>query len=197
MAASVARFDSVTGDKINRLRKSYEGKIKDLPGRNKGANMEGVFMDMIDYPDEEWQIQRVAGRDISKGATDDLLAKLDRATKMESGRLPGTDHDTWKNAIHLDEQPVIKTEPGVAAQPRGGGQSPAHGVAQAAPSSTRASRGVKRSYQDDSFEGYGDGFGDDTNEAHSPKDGDEGGGGSRKKKRRVGVPIKPKSRKRL
>ncbi|KAL9033478.1 MAG: hypothetical protein Q9214_007498, partial [Letrouitia sp. 1 TL-2023] len=39
LASSVARTDPVTGEKINKMRKSYEGKVKalGLAGRNRAV----------------------------------------------------------------------------------------------------------------------------------------------------------------
>ena len=106
IAESVARQDPVTGAK-KKLRKSYKGKIMDLPGRPEIPKMatrltEGEtgadesapapknrsmgFLEMLDWPEEEWRAQKVIGKEISQGLSPDMLR---RALTMPTGPIPG------------------------------------------------------------------------------------------------------------
>ncbi|EDN02927.1 predicted protein [Histoplasma mississippiense (nom. inval.)] len=101
VASSVARTDPVTGEKINRLRKSYEGKIKGLglAGRNKPVKAEpgtpGGLKYLTLWPEEEWQNQKVYGKDIKVAEPDSSFFKQQlKAMKMEPGSLPN--HEFWE-----------------------------------------------------------------------------------------------------
>ena len=61
LANSVRRKDPVTGEKINKLRKSYESKIKEFAGKNKPVVNEGEFFHLLNWPDEEWANTRNDG----------------------------------------------------------------------------------------------------------------------------------------
>lgn len=98
----------MTGEKINKLRKSYEGKVKTLalPGRNKPTDRPGELLGLMEWPDEGWYDQRVYGRELetaldpSKGI---VMGKLDKALKMLPGRLPNEEHERWKNIVGLED----------------------------------------------------------------------------------------------
>ena len=104
IAEKVARFDATTGKK-NKLRKSYKGYIAGLSGKNEvvakptqlGAG--GYMMDdRLDpnehklqylgyYPQEEWHLSHVLGKDISRGFE---MSKLKRSlTGITKGDIPG------------------------------------------------------------------------------------------------------------
>ncbi|KAI9727572.1 MAG: hypothetical protein M1828_006514 [Chrysothrix sp. TS-e1954] len=186
VAAGLARHDPATGDKINKLRKSYEGKIKDLgvPGKNKATSNFEEMMNLVGFPDEEWQVQKVHGKDLRHGLGENMLAKLDAALKIDPGRLPQDENDKWRSAIGIDEglpkstvpsQGSKKpTEPGATTQPG----TPSSAATNNAVRPLR--RGTKRRYNDDSFEGYGEGFVDDNGELITV-DGDESSSKKRRK----------------
>ncbi|KAI9839890.1 MAG: hypothetical protein M1819_000082 [Sarea resinae] len=214
LVATVARKDPVTGEKINRLRKSYEGKVKEfgLAGRNKAVkhpeDQPGGLLELVHWPDEEWQNQKVMGKEISRGFSDTLKAKLDRVTQMLPGPLP--DDDSWRSKLGLDEtkeeemqaladisarkqqQQASQVNQVRAAQTNGIPSSVAAASIPTEPARPRRS-GKKRSYNESSWTGYGDGFVDDEDMAggYSTGDGEDGrrGAGSKKKRKRVGHPF--------
>ena len=95
IAASVARTDPVTGEKINKLRKSYEGKVKNLQiaGKNKAVKVPDEFTNLLQWPEQEWHNQKVHGKSAMDGLSGDLLGMLDRAVQMAPGKLPAAEAD--------------------------------------------------------------------------------------------------------
>ncbi|KAJ9249848.1 hypothetical protein DTO207G8_6468 [Paecilomyces variotii] len=177
IAKSVARTDPVTGEKINRLRKSYEGKLKGLglAGRNKPVKHDpgapGGLRDLTMWPEEEWQNQKVSGKEIRVADLDSAFYKLQmKAMKMEPGTVPN--HEFWEDALG-HEKPPKHPGPGDskkvsgAATPNAARQpSQPNGTPTATePERTRPSRGRKRHYDDNSFVGYGEGYVDDDDDA--------------------------------
>jgi hypothetical protein len=188
----VARTDPITGEKINKLRKSYEGHIKALhiAGKPKAVKMEGPkgLMYPLGWPDEEYQIQRVNGKEFhtaidmeTKQPTAAFDALMSSAFgRMAPGPLPPADAARFRAYLATDE--ASKAKAATEAVQHRGVQS-----ASAAPTPVnpavgpRASRpersGAKRSYTDVSFQGYGEGFADE---------GEDDGEGGVTKKRRLG-----------
>ncbi|KAI5300466.1 hypothetical protein KEM56_002433, partial [Ascosphaera pollenicola] len=108
VARTVARNDLITGEKINRLRKSYEGKIKSLglAGRNKPVRVEpgqpNSLRDLLAFPDEEWHNQRVFGKEIRVPDPDSAQHRLLlKATKCEPGYLPNA--SMWEDLLGQDK----------------------------------------------------------------------------------------------
>ena len=175
----------MTGEKINRLRKSYEGKVKSLglAGRNRAVKHEKEKMlglaAMADWPEEEWQNQKVMGRDVQKGLSSTTLAKLEKAMRMQPGPIPN--NNEWEDLLGFEKaapvQPVMESAPKSQKRKH---SSNTDGLSNGAPrlktvkvsasasasaSASEAPRpkrsGKKRRYDDHSFEGYGEGFVDD------------------------------------
>ena len=46
---------------------------------------------MVQWPEDEWQTQKVMGKELEMGLGDSILAKLDRALRFEPGPLPDFD----------------------------------------------------------------------------------------------------------
>lgn len=193
LADSVRRKHPETGEKINKLRKSYENKIKDFRGRNKPVSNEGQFFNTLNYPDEEWGIQRVQGNEMENALTEegqalstDMEKKLECALAgMTPGPLPAADREKWRTFLNLELPPKAKqTDPQAVSS---SAAAAAYGNQHTAHEPRRPKRqGTKRRYDDDAFEGYAEGFADDGYE-----DSDEdrrssiSGGGSRKRRRKV------------
>ena len=188
VAASMARKDPVTGEKINKLRKSYEGKIKELKiagEKNKSNSKPGELLDELLYwPDEEWYSQKVHGKEMETLLSEDMMQKLDKALQMAPGKMPkaqeskfrtmvGDGTDKSKPAINGPVKPI----PAMQAKP---GKTSLSAAPSPAMRATRPERtGAKRSYDDTAFKGYGEGYADDGDST-----GAEGSGNSAKKKRR-------------
>lgn len=195
VAHSVARIDPVTGEKINRLRKSYEGKLKGLglAGRNKSIKQEigqpGSLRHLTMWPEEEWQNQKVYGKPIKVADMDSALQALQaKAMQMEPG--PVRNNDFWEDILG-HEKPGKHTAPVEAKKsaPAPSARPSSHAYA-ASPQSQeaerpRASRGRKRHYDDNSFAGYGEGFVDDDDDPGF-KSSD---GSGKKKRKKVGIHI--------
>lgn len=177
LAATVARTDPVTGEKINKMRKSYEGQLKTLglAGRNRSVkHEEGKQMglrEMTLWPDEEWQNQKVGGKDVHKGLPSEILAKLDKAMQMQPGSLPN--NHQWENLLGNDIPKLVeptKTSK-IPNKPLTKANSQVNGNTVNAENVRPQRTNKKRSYGDASFEGYAgyaEGIEDD--------DADTGGG---------------------
>ena len=200
--AKVARTDPVTHEKINKLRKSYEGQIKNfaLAGRNKPTKDEipqgqwsSLNMMMLE-PEESWYASKVMGKKIE--VTRDLEARVHKAIVLQPGRMKN--HENWEDLLgHEKPRAPPVQDPAGRKAPSGAIQRPqvngnaVRTMSHAAGDGTRPRRvGKKRSYADNSFEGYGDGFVDDENVdmdqgfLSNSEDGSHGPG--RKKRKKVG-----------
>ena len=169
LAASVARTDPVTGEKINKMRKSYEGHIKTLAlsGRNRAVKHEpekGMgLIDLTLWPEEEWQNQKVAGKDVHQGLPASILAKLDKAMQMQPGPVPN--NNEWDD--QLGHEKVKPGDTKASKVPHNINTAKANGQVNGNIANTNAEAirpkrtGRKRRYDEHSFEGYGEGFVDD------------------------------------
>lgn len=198
-AESVARTDPNTGGKGKRLRKSYEGKIKEfgLAGRNKPAKHEsgtsGGLRQLTLWPEEEWQNQKVYGKEIKAAEPDSNAYKMQmRAMKLEPGPVPNNEY--WESVLGHEKQPSVSTattEPSrKPSAPTPTFQQPSQ--ANGTPSATtpvagdpgRPKRaGKKRSYTDDSFVGYADAFAEDEDLEGSMYSNSEAGSSKKKRKK--------------
>jgi hypothetical protein len=172
--ARVRRADLETGEKIlkNKIRKSYEGKVKDLhiSGVNKAVSVPRELIGgdgLLAIPEETWKSTKVAGNDVLLGPMPSFLAKLDRAVAMAPGKLPDRESDKWKKLIGQDQ--IAKVKPADAMRKSNGvANGPPTGPPSAAPSpglrpttARPARKSAKRSYHDSTFTGYGEGFADE------------------------------------
>ncbi|KAF2189753.1 Rox3-domain-containing protein [Zopfia rhizophila CBS 207.26] len=194
VANSVARTDPATGEKINRIRKSYEGHIKNMQiaGKPKAVKMENAIMKHLDWPDEEYHMQRVHGRSMESALTPDLTGLsanfenlLNQALPMAPGPLPTVDTQQFKTYLATDDG--SKSKAGAekkGLQPSSTAQSSA--VPSPAPKPPRPERtGTKRRYNDSSFVGYSEGYADD--DIAESTGGEDDGRNSFRKKRKVKV----------
>ncbi|KAK7513517.1 Rox3 mediator complex subunit-domain-containing protein [Phyllosticta citriasiana] len=198
---SVARFDLQTGEKLHKLRKSYEGYVKEFKlsgGKSKPEAREDQLLSLVQMPDDEWHAQRVHGKELERGVNP-LMDKLNKALKMTPGKLPASEETKWKSRIGTDEtalkRPGGELLDNAAKKARiGQGSMPGRNSATSSPAlrpSGAAKPGVirperigkKRSYVESSFKGYGEGFADD-DLAESTGAEDDGRGNANKKKRR-------------
>ena len=203
LAKSVARVDPVTGEKINKLRKSYEGHIKALQiaGKAKATKMDGVFTNLLAMPEEDWHASRVSGKEVERALESDgsrLNSNWDSLLNsalagMAPGPLGNKDTNSYKQYLGMDEAlkargvpegVAPRSVPATAATPLA--ITPAH----AARLGGRPERaGSKRSYNETSFSGYGEGFADDY--AGNSTGGEEAEGGMSKKRRLGGFERGP------
>jgi Rox3 mediator complex subunit len=171
--AKVARTDPVTHEKVNKLRKSYEGQIKNfqLAGKNKPVKdeiPEGQWSSlnlMMMEPEESWYASKVMGKKIE--VTSDLESRLQKAMFLQPGRTK--DDEYWSDLLlHEKPRPAPAQETtGKRAPPssfqrpqlngNGGRSTPLASGEAARPRRDKK----KRSYTDNSFEGYEEGFVDD------------------------------------
>ena len=189
----------MTGEKINKLRKSYEGHLKPLglAGKNKGvqAEPEKRLLETYFWPEEEYHSQKVHGKDVRRGLPAATLAKLEKAMHMQPGPLP--DNSKWEEIFGFE-----KTKPiGTAFDKKGKASTSATQISEqvnghravaaagAESEETRPKRaGKKRRYNDDSFEGYAEGFVDDAEDAvggegYSSEERSRRGSGSKRRKK--------------
>ncbi|KAK0950996.1 hypothetical protein LTR91_025276 [Friedmanniomyces endolithicus] len=183
--ASVARHDAA-GNKINKLRKSYEGKVKQLglSGRSKAQMGNGALAGLIvpewDYDVGEgktlWEQDRGAEFPLGDPDTEqEILGKLSSALAMRPGHFPRSEHEQWKNVLGLDEPkgtPVVAaTKPyGLLTAVNPALAKTAPGIRHSAPASpgeglggaARPERaGKKHRYDEASYSGYHEGYDDD------------------------------------
>jgi hypothetical protein len=182
LTKSVRRVDPDTGEKINKLRKSYEGKIKELriPGRNKAISLEDSEFgpEMLMPPEEDWHNTFVHGKEIRKGLNPELLRK---AVSFTPGKLPAAEASKWENLLGFDDNVPVKAVP-KEAQTRPTSTATTTTATTPNPLNRPNRLSSKRSYQDTSFSGYNETFGEDEEAT------DEDGGlsaGSRKRRKKV------------
>lgn len=169
LVASVARFDPASGEKINKMRKSYEGQLKTLglSGRNRAVKHEpnkGMSLrDLTLWPEEEWQNQKVSGKDIHQGLPAGVMAKLDKAMQMQPGPVPNSSE--WEDQLGHEKIKPVNAKASKAPQNTATASANVNGQVNGADTSAEAIRpkraGRKRRYDEHSFEGYGEGFVDD------------------------------------
>lgn len=210
IAHSVARQNLTTGA-LSGLRQSYKNQATalDFPGlHNPVSRPEGnrpSLTDMWHMPVDYWENMYVRGADIKDGMASELVSNLENAFTMENNPNALAGHDIrW---LDLDAAEGGKTKRGSTAKPSL--KRPALNVMATAPSgaSLRVSTpgssrsadtaamlgdlnrpkrsGKKRRYNDDSFEGYGEGFIDDDGVSVSSLGADE----RRKKRRKVSSTV--------
>lgn len=115
--ASVRRVDPVTGQKVNKLRKSYEGKLKELSldGRNKATEsmreLEGLvdpgWDNITQNGNTLWQEQNPLA-DTENYLKNDMLANLDAAISLKPGKLPKEEYKHWNYILGLNI-PITKS----------------------------------------------------------------------------------------
>ncbi|KAI9841738.1 MAG: hypothetical protein M1837_000399 [Sclerophora amabilis] len=204
LAATVSRTDPITGEK-KKTRKTYKKYLQmfSLAGRNSEVShpkdQPGGFEDIMAWPEEEWDNQKVAGKDVNDGLSDATLTKLERAMDLGPGPLPGFDASqlgldvpSAKDAKKpLSQAPVV---PQKSAQSNGGPSSVLSNGGESPPGDPARPKRVtkKRRYDERSFEGYGEGFADDDVDAaaavyrsDSEKDDDRRGSMGKKKRKKV------------
>ncbi|KAJ8119981.1 hypothetical protein O1611_g10484 [Lasiodiplodia mahajangana] len=182
IAAEVARTKP-NGEK-NALRKTYKGQIKMLGLSGHFDNITkkdpSVLLEMSRVPEEDWQNRFVSGRDIERGFSSTCQSNLAKAMTVTRGQIPKT---LWDSSVlgdlapghaskkaSSDQVPRATAPSTPALSATGAAQKPTKALA---PQLDRARRlGKKRSYQDSSFEGYGEGYDDDTG-GYSTADGDD------------------------
>ena len=169
-----------------------------LAGRNKAIKHEedtpGGLVEMSAWPDEEWYVQKVSGKELSKGLSSGTLSKLEKALKLEPGPVPK--NDEWENILGHESRkgPVLEGKakqpvPSTVKAPKANGQTNGVTTVPAEKGVARPQRARKRTrYDDASFEGYGEGFVDDDRDdedGYTSNDGSKRSSGSRKKRRKV------------
>ncbi|KAF1968615.1 Rox3-domain-containing protein [Bimuria novae-zelandiae CBS 107.79] len=182
LARSVARTDPSTGEKINKLRKSYEGHIKALQiaGKPKAVKMEGKFTNLVGWGDDDYYLSAVNGKEMHKatngagGLSADFEDLVNGALGgMDKGPLPTAEANKYRSYLGTDET-VKPKAPGEGAPPRGMPSAATTPNPQASSAASRLARpertGSKRQYTDASFHGYGEGFTDDYAESTGGED---------------------------
>lgn len=198
---SVARKDPVTGEKINKLRKSYESKVKNLglEGKPKAkagkAELEGLVDPAWNNTTEDggtWWTATHAETMLGSGQEDQLFARLDAALSFAPGKLPEQEDHQWSRELGLDEPAAAKKgTPLVAPTKTVAGKAmgkthPANFGRNSAPASPRnlqrpERQNKKRRYDDSSYTGY-EGFEDDGYSTGGMDDRASSGGKRQKRK---------------
>ncbi|KAF2667306.1 Rox3-domain-containing protein [Microthyrium microscopicum] len=161
------RTDPDTGEKLVKLRKSYEGKIKELKigGRNKAPEAPEQFKRMLEIPEEHYVSMHVRGQEPEDiVGTPEWEQKLNRALQMLPGKLPTKEDTFYKNLISLEET-AVPTKINKSAPISFDANRKANSGKQISQAESKLQRperhGAKRNYDDASYVGYGDGGEDD------------------------------------
>lgn len=194
MAKGVARTNPDGTKSV--IRKSYKGyiaRIFQMPGAYDAVKKERedptTLLAQMTLPDDEWDVKyRTAASQIKNGLPPLALKQLPTALTMAKGNLP---KEVW--------DPKVLGDTGKAAAPdqarliqQSGGRTPQH--VPSVPGAPRPSKGEpvrpkrnikKRTYQDGSFEGYGEGFTDDYENGYSTGGDAEDRAGGRKRLKKV------------
>lgn len=159
---SVARFDPVTGEKFNGLKKSYRSKLKGLEGRNQATKSQAELWGFVN---PEWDQPRGDGQDLwmehkgklmlDQSDLDGIMGVLDDALGgMQQGHLPHPQHENWKKTLGLDDanqaaNGPVKPLPNALNAPKVGAQNPllsktsaATAMRSSAPASPRNANGA-------------------------------------------------------
>ncbi|CAI6247957.1 unnamed protein product [Periconia digitata] len=193
LARSVARTDPATGEKTNKLRKSYEGQIKKMSilGKHKAVKMDMKLTNLMNYPEEEYKATVVSDKDVSKVALNpegsglnahlgDLVGRA--LGGIVPGNIPQPDQMKYKQYIGSDE--IVKPKTGQEAATHraaisGSGTPNAHTPVSRIARPERM--GSKRQYTDVSYQGYGEGYADDYAESTGGEDNAQGNFAKRRK----------------
>lgn len=188
LARSVARNDPITGEKINKLRKSYEGHIKALQiaGKPKAIKMEGKLAGPMSIPEEEYHSLMVQGKEMQKALnaqetrlSSDFDSLLSSALgSIGPGPLPAPDTAKYRAYLATDE--AIKAKAGPEVPPHravpSAALTPNPNTPSGGPHGSRPARaGSKRQYTETSYQGYGEGFADDFGESTGGEDNAQNG----------------------
>lgn len=196
LLATVARTEPFPPyEKINKLRKSYEGQIKTagLSGRNKPFREErdpedgGIskLRKLATMPEEDFQAKQ-AERKI--GDLSGLRDKLQSALKLNPGTMRQQITNEWDEILGHETQKskAVQIQAQQSShhqqQARINGIRPLQSTASAVPPKM-TTRGKKRSYDDSSFTGY-PGYGDGYSEPEDQSDRDRDWADRGKKRRR-------------
>ena len=116
------------------------------------------------WPEEEWQNQKVIGKDVHAGLPANMLAKLDKAMQMQPGPVPNS--SMWEDQLGHEKLKPVGAKASKVPQ-KSPATIPAKANTQANGNHTDAEAirpkrtGRKRRYDEHSFEGYGEGYVDD------------------------------------
>jgi hypothetical protein len=201
LAASVARSDPVTGEKINKMRKSYEGQLKTLglSGRNRAVKHEegkGMgFKELISWPEEEWQNQKVGAANVHNGLSNSILAKLEKAMQMQPGPVPN--NSEWEDQLGMEKAKLVEVK--ASKLPQATTNTKINGRLNGTTAEAEAIRpkrtGRKRRYDEHSFEGYGEGYVDDDVDIGGYSSGDtqfsRRSSSNKKRKKVYSLTVKP------
>lgn len=193
LLGQVARKDPTTNEKINKLRKSYEGQIKaaELSGRNKPHKQERTSEDPEHSNMFHWatlQPQRFTEEIRVPAKTGDLnvLRKgLRDALRLNSGTMDQKTQKDWDETLgHEPPKPAVPVQSSYA-MPSAPSRVPSSRPGQVpAPAIEKPkTRGKKRGYDDNAWDGYGSGYGGGGSEDEAA-DGDTDYMGEKNKKRR-------------
>lgn len=149
------------------------------------------FLAMLNCPEQLFQDQFVRGHELENGLRPETRANLPKAVSMARGVVPKS---LWDSSVLGDLGPAgaakhrttAPSTPNPVATPAAVPMAQARGkllTQQGAQAAVRPQRNLKkRSYGDNSFEGYGEGFPDDDTGGDGYATGDGDPGAKRRKK---------------
>ena len=204
----VRRVDPATGEKINKLRKSYVGIVKNLhlAGSNKEVPEPGAWIDTVNMHDptglmdkrtveleevdivdgmqipRREEVWKVDVQPVSQHRAQGLLAKLGTAVQMAPGKIE--DGEKWRKMLGEEtvKKPAVPLMSSLKAPAAAASARPSPRMG---PTAGRQQRtGAKRSYDESSFSGYNETFDDVDNRVSQAE-------ALRKKQRKVLADFSP------
>lgn len=173
--SSVARIDPATGEKVNKLRKSYEGQIKlaALPGRNKPHTEPREEFEpsrlhrMSTIPEDQFKEAQAKTR---PGDVESLRTIMRSALQLNSGTMPPKLTAEWDNILGHEVKKIVPQQQSFSKAPTPKLPNGSLHPQQAA--DKVKTRGKKRVYTDAGFEGY-QGYADGLSDPDVASDGDK------------------------
>lgn len=160
------------------------------------------MLQLAQVPEEDFHNQRISGKEVVKGLSNASLSRLAKAVQLEPGQVPR--NAEWENVLGHDKakgaaeevksrKQEVHREAPQTNPVKANGHSSGEVSAQARSEAIRPKRaGKRRRYNDDSFEGYGEGYDDDLGEDYSTDEGSRRSSGSKKKRRKVRLQFRCK-----
>ncbi|KAK3326531.1 Rox3 mediator complex subunit-domain-containing protein [Apodospora peruviana] len=193
LASEVARV-LPNGEK-NAIRKTYKGHIKKLGVQGhwdsvkRDYNQPDSLLGIMKYPENEWNVHYVRGKDIIDGFSAETHARLLRASTMSKGLVPKSIWDTsvlGELGPGKGDKQTSSAKPTAPNTPLNLGAGLPRAKQPGTPSAGDANRPKrnikKRGYGESTYEGYGEGYDDGAETGYSTGEGDMASGQKRRKK---------------
>lgn len=153
------------------------------------------FKELISWPEEEWQNQKVGAANVHNGLSNSILAKLEKAMQMQPGPVPN--NSEWEDQLGMEKAKLVEVK--ASKLPQATTNTKINGRLNGTTAEAEAIRpkrtGRKRRYDEHSFEGYGEGYVDDDVDIGGYSSGDtqfsRRSSSNKKRKKVYSLTVKP------